>query len=144
MGHITKEVYTPAIVDFDKVALFSAKLKSWHSSLPESLGLYRAVSGNDSKQRTTILLAHCSYLNCIILLTRRIYAEKVDGGLDGLGGPTQVAIEYADMCISAGRQLATVLLPPHPAPRTPPPSPFVRRGLTVSRLSDCCMKKAGL
>lgn len=114
MGHITKEVYTPAIVDFDKVALFSARLKSWHSSLPESLGLYRAVSGNDPKQRSTILLAHCSYLNCIILLTRRICVERIDG----LGGPARVAIasEYADMCVSAGRQLATVLLPPHPTP----------------------------
>lgn len=113
MGHITKEVYTPTIIDFDKVALYSAKLKSWHSSLPESLGLYRAVSGNDSKQRSTILLAHCSYLSCIILLTRRICVERIDGGVKGLDEPSQMAIanEYADMCISAGRQLATVLLP---------------------------------
>lgn len=114
MGHITKEVYTPTIIDFDKVALYSAKLKSWHSSLPESLGLYMAVSGNDPKQRSTILLAHCSYLSCIILLTRRICVERIEGGVKGLDEPSQMAIanEYADMCISAGRQLATVLLPP--------------------------------
>lgn len=113
MGHITKDVHTPTTIDFDRVALYSAKLKSWHSSLPESLRLCRAVSGNDSKQRSTILLGHCSYLNCIILLTRRVLVEWVEGRLKGPDRPSQMAIanEYADMCVSAGRQLATVLLP---------------------------------
>lgn len=113
MGHITKDVYTPTIIDFNKVALYSAKLKSWHSSLPESLRLCRAVSGNDSKQRSTILLAHCSYLNCIILLTRRIYVESMGNRVKGFDGLSQLAIanEYSNMCVSAGRQLATVLLP---------------------------------
>lgn len=113
MGHITKDVCTPTIIDFARVALYSAKLKSWHSSLPESLRLCRAVSGNDSKQRSTILLAHCSYLNCIILLTRRVLVERMEGRVKGFDEPSQTAIanEYADMCVSAGRQLATVLLP---------------------------------
>lgn len=116
MGHITKDVHTPTIIDFDRVALYSAKLKFWHSSLPESLRLCRAVSGNDSKQRSTILLGHCSYLNCIILLTRRVLVERMEGHIKGLDGPSQLAIanEYADMCVSAGRQLATVLLPSSP------------------------------
>lgn len=120
MGHITKEVYTPTIIDFNKVALYSDRLKYWHSSLPESLKLGQAVSGNDPKQRSTILLAHCSYLSCIILLTRRSYVERMEGGLDGLA-QMAIADEYADMCVSAGRQLATVLLPSidKPAPLHP-------------------------
>lgn len=113
MGHITKEVYAPTIIDFSKVALYSARLKTWHSSLPEPLKLSRTVSGNDSRQRSTILLAHCSYLSCTILLTRRIYVEKLEGAFEGLDGLARMVIadEYAEMCVSAGRQLATVLLP---------------------------------
>lgn len=113
MGRVTKEVYTPTIIDFSKVGLYSARLKSWHSSLPGPLRLSRAVSDNDSKQRSTILLTHCSYLCCIILLTRRIYVERLEGGVKGLDGLAQMALadEYTEMCISAARQLAMVSLP---------------------------------
>jgi hypothetical protein len=113
MGSITKDVYTPTFIEFNKVAVYSARLKTWHSSLPESLRLHRAVSGNDSKQRSTILLAHSSYLSCIILLTRRILLERLEGRFEGLDGLARMAVadEYARMCVSAGRQLATVLLP---------------------------------
>lgn len=113
MGSIAKDVYTPTIIDFNNVAVYSARLKAWHSSLPESLRLHQTVSANDPKQRSTILLAHCLYLSCIILLTRRIFVEILEGGSEDLGRLTRMAMadEYAQMCVSAGRQLARVLLP---------------------------------
>ncbi|CUS15002.1 unnamed protein product [Tuber aestivum] len=111
MGMITKNIYATAATDFASIAEHSKKLRAWRSSLPESFRLTRSVSGNDSKQRSAVLLTHCSYLNCIVLMSRKVLVEMcaphdappVDDARKGLAG------EYAQMCVSAGRQLATVI-----------------------------------
>jgi len=112
MGTITKNVYAPAATDFAPIAEHSKKLRAWQSSLPEPFRLTRSISGNDSKQRSSVLLTHCSYLNCIVLMSRKVLVEMcathdpyMDDTRRGL------ADEYAQMCVSAGRQLATVLIP---------------------------------
>ncbi|RPA96244.1 hypothetical protein L873DRAFT_1811641 [Choiromyces venosus 120613-1] len=113
MGTITKNVYAPAATDFVSIAEHSKKLRAWQYSLPESFRLTRSVGGNDSKQRSAVLLTHCSYLNCIVLMSRKVLVEMcaaqdvphVNHAKRGL------ADEYAQMCVSAGRQLATVLNP---------------------------------
>ena len=118
MGTIIKDVYAPAVADFASMAECSKRLMYWHSSLPESLRLSRAVSGNDSKQRSAVLLTHCSYLNCVILMCRKTLLglctgappSASNGNGDG-NANNGLADEYAQMCVSAGRQLATVLIP---------------------------------
>ncbi|PWW77848.1 hypothetical protein C7212DRAFT_350812 [Tuber magnatum] len=111
MNMITRNIYAPAATDFASVAEHSKKLRAWQSSLPEPFRLTRSVSGNDSKQRSAVLFTHCSYLNCIVLLSRKVLVgvcathdvPPVDDTRRGL------ADEYAQMCVSAGRQLATVI-----------------------------------
>lgn len=112
MGTITKNIYAPAATDFALISEHSKKLRAWQSSLPEPFRLTRSTSGNDSKQRSSVLLTHCSYLNCIVLMSRKVLVEMcathdpyMDDARRGL------ADEYAQMCVSAGRQLATVLIP---------------------------------
>lgn len=112
MGTITQNVYAPAGTDFVPIAEHSKKLRAWQSSLPEPFRLTRSVSGNDSKQRSSVLLTHCSYLNCIILMSRKVLVEMCathDSHMDDVRRGS--ADEYAQMCVSAGRQLATVLIP---------------------------------
>ncbi|KAG0639107.1 hypothetical protein HOY80DRAFT_886806 [Tuber brumale] len=108
MGTITKDIYAPAATDFASIVEHSKKLRAWQSSLPESFRLTRSV--NDSKQRSAVLLTHCSYLNCIVLMSRKILvgmcATHDPPVHDARSGLTE---EYAQMCVSAGRQLAMVI-----------------------------------
>ncbi|TGZ80024.1 hypothetical protein EX30DRAFT_372542 [Ascodesmis nigricans] len=119
MSAITGEVCgSQEPVDLNTIRTFSDRLKAWHTNLPEDLTLASAVRGDcDSANRTAILLIHCAYLGSIILLTRRTYIETIvsrTSMLDGPFSPSETnegkeAETYSGMCITAAKQLATVV-----------------------------------
>lgn len=120
MGAITADVVAPESVHINTIKTYSDRLKAWHANLPDCLTLSTAVRESyDSPLKNSTLLIHCAYLGSIILLTRRLHVERVvtrvgtggrfDASSHASSSRGDVQEEFSRMCVSAARQLATVV-----------------------------------
>lgn len=116
MALITNEIVAPETpVHISRYTHYSEQLKTWHANLPEYVTLKMAIRESyDSPTKNAILLLHCAYLGCIILLSRRLYLEciasMVNSGIEGpfYSPPSGDIADFSRMCVSAAKQLATV------------------------------------
>ncbi|KAI5843260.1 hypothetical protein BZA05DRAFT_343908 [Tricharina praecox] len=113
MGAITSDVISPRDVPLNTVRVYSDRLKAWHANLPSSLTLSTAVRESHSSESPlnhSTLLIHCAYLGSIAQLTRRILVSRVTAQLTGSSDVEHAtAEEFSKICVSAARQLATVV-----------------------------------